>query len=153
MQANLQDNLGAVDKERLRKGKERNGHLRRENSAFVTDVRGKDNRKADGDPVTRSCQMRSAKHGIWQCEKFKQQYQNKRSGLQIKHCVSNALVQVIMLQYAQKSISGAKYLVVERSIIHCYMLLRRRATKRSRRQVKTMLKAKWSQGRESLECV
>ena len=66
------DDLGVVDKEKLKKDKERNGRLRRENSAFVAGVRSKDNGKADGDPVTRSCQMCSGQHGIWQCEQFKQ---------------------------------------------------------------------------------
>ena len=66
------DDHGVVDKEKLKKDKERNGRLRRENSAFVAGVRGKDNGKADGNPVTRSCQMCSGQHGIWQCEQFKQ---------------------------------------------------------------------------------
>ena len=59
-------------KRNLKKDKERNGRLRRENSAFMAGVRGKDNGKADRDPVTRSCQMCSGQHGIWKCEQFKQ---------------------------------------------------------------------------------
>ena len=66
------DDLGAVDKEKLKKDKERNRRLRRENSAFVAGVRCKHNGKADGYPVIRNCQMCSGQHSIWQCEWFKQ---------------------------------------------------------------------------------
>ena len=66
------DDLGTADKEKLKKDKERNGGLRRENPAFVAGVRGKDNGKADGDPVIRCCEMCSGQHSIWQCERFKQ---------------------------------------------------------------------------------
>ena len=150
------DDLGVVDKEKQKRDKERNGRLRRENSAFVAGVRSKDNGKADGDPVTRSSQMCSGQHGIWQCEQFKQLSVSERK----KRAADKALCFKCLgtghyVKYAQRSISGAKYLVAERSIIHCYMLPRRRARKRSRQQVRTTLKAKWSQplGRESLECV
>ena len=49
------DDLGAVDKEKLKKDKERNGRLRRENSALMAGIGGKANGKTDRDPVTRSC--------------------------------------------------------------------------------------------------
>ena len=58
------DDLGTADKEKLKKDKERNGGLSRENPAFVAGVRGKDNGKADGDPVIRSCKMCSGQHSI-----------------------------------------------------------------------------------------
>ena len=139
------DDLGAVDKEKLKKDKERNVRLRRENSAFLAGIGGKDDGKADGDQVRRSCQMCSGQHGVWQCERFKQLSVPEQINLsvqQIKPCVSNVLVQVIMLECAQRNISGAKYLVVERSIIHCYILLRKRVRKRSRQQMRTTRKAK-----------
>ena len=66
------DDLGTVDKEKQKNDKDRNGRPRRDKTSFVAGVKGKDNRKSDEYSASRSCQMCSEQHGIWQCKQFKQ---------------------------------------------------------------------------------
>ena len=66
------DDLGTVDKEKQKKDKDRNGRPRRDKTSFVAGVKDKDNGKLDEYSASRSCQMCSEQHGIWQCKQFKQ---------------------------------------------------------------------------------